>query len=259
MASEKWTDWQLKLAFYLYCQLPFGRLHNRNPEIIALAKLIGRTPSAVALKLVNFASLDPSITDSGRKGMGNSSSLDKKIWEEFNADWEGLALDCEKIRRELQTQLGVADSPEPDELDAAPADYTGETRRVTSEQRIKQNFFRKAVLSSYEGKCCMTELAEPRLLIASHIVPWSKDKKNRLNPSNGLCLSALHDRAFDLGFISVRPDFSIAVSKAVTRLGDNPFTQSALIVLEGSSIFLPKRFLPSPEFLQNHYTSVFQG
>lgn len=47
----------------------------------------------------------------------------------------------------------------------------------------------------------MSGLAEPRLLIASHIVPWSKDKTNRLNPSNGLCLSAIHDRAFDQGFI----------------------------------------------------------
>ena len=60
--SPRWTRQQLKLAFHLYCQLPFGRLHRRNPEIVDLAELLGRTPSAVAMKLVNFASLDPAIT-----------------------------------------------------------------------------------------------------------------------------------------------------------------------------------------------------
>ena len=77
MIRNRWNREQLKLAYYLYCQLPFGRLHNRNPEIIELAKLIGRTPSAVAMKLVNFASLDPIITGSGRKGLSAASELDR--------------------------------------------------------------------------------------------------------------------------------------------------------------------------------------
>jgi hypothetical protein len=47
VSSGRWTKEQLKLAFHLYCQLPFGRLHSRNQEIIKLASLIGRTPSAV--------------------------------------------------------------------------------------------------------------------------------------------------------------------------------------------------------------------
>jgi hypothetical protein len=63
--SKKWTPEQLKLAFFLYCQLPFGKLHSRNPEIVKLARIIGRTPSAVAMKLVNFASLDPAIINTG--------------------------------------------------------------------------------------------------------------------------------------------------------------------------------------------------
>jgi putative restriction endonuclease len=67
-------------------------------------------------------------------------------------------------------------------------DFTGETRRVVTEQRIKQQFFRRAVLSSYRGRCCMSGLSEPRLLIASHIVPWSKDKANRLNPRKRVVL-----------------------------------------------------------------------
>jgi hypothetical protein len=68
MASAKWTKEQLKLAFHLYCQLPFGKLDQRNAEVVQLAKAIERTPSAVAMKLVNFASLDPAVRTSGRKG-----------------------------------------------------------------------------------------------------------------------------------------------------------------------------------------------
>lgn len=203
MSSGRWTKEQLKLAFHLYCQLPFGKLHKGNKEITALAELIGRTPSAVAMKLVNFASLDPVIVNSGRAGPGNASSLGKEVWDEFHADWEGLAAECARLAQQLAVAQGKKTSPllDADEQETLE-DYTGETRKVMTEQRIKQHFFRRAVVSSYRGRCCMSGVAEPVLLLASHIVPWSRDKANRLNPSNGLCLSAIHDRAFDRGLIS---------------------------------------------------------
>jgi hypothetical protein len=77
MATNRWTKEQLKLAFHLYCQLPFGKLDMRTPEVIKLAGLIGRTPGAVAMKLSNFASLDPAITGTGRKGLEGASNLDR--------------------------------------------------------------------------------------------------------------------------------------------------------------------------------------
>ena len=83
MATIRWTKEQLKLAFHLYCQLPFGKLHQRNPEIIKLANMIGRTPSAVAMKLVNFASLDPAITGTGRSGLGNAVHSIEKCGRSF--------------------------------------------------------------------------------------------------------------------------------------------------------------------------------
>jgi len=253
MATTRWTKEQLKLAFHLYCQLPFGRLHSRNPEIIQLAKLIGRTPGAVAMKLVNFASLDPAITSTGRAGLGNAGSLDKEVWAEFHADWEKLAVECELLRRNLDHTAPPED--ETDEL-LIPEDYSGETRRVITEQRIKQNFFRRAVLSSYRGRCCMSGLSEPRLLIASHIVPWSKDKANRLNPSNGLCLSAIHDRAFDKGLITLTDDFKIVVSKELKRKKE-PFIIEVLLPLDGRTIEPPERFAPQAEFIAWHRKELF--
>jgi hypothetical protein len=61
MMRENWNREELIVAFNLYCKIPFERITSRNPEIINLAKIIGRTPSAVALKLVNFARLDPEL------------------------------------------------------------------------------------------------------------------------------------------------------------------------------------------------------
>ena len=254
MAINRWTKEQLKLTFNLYCQLPFGKLHSRTTEIKRLAKLIRRTPDAVAMKLVNFASFDPAITSTGRKGLKGASKLDREIWDEFHADWEKLAVETELLRRKLD-----ADAARVDEADEQliPEDFTGETRKVITEQRIKQSFFRRAVLSSYHGRCCMSGLSDQRLLIASHIVPWSKDKANRLNPSNGLCLSAIHDRAFDKGLITLSDEFEVIVCDELKNKKDS-FIKEIFLPLQGRQIELPDRFLPRIEFIEKHRKEVFQ-
>jgi len=255
MSNNRWTPDQLKLAFHLYCRLSFGQLHSRHPEIVELAGLIGRTPSALAMKLVNFASLDPAIVASGRKGLDGASKLDREIWAQFHADWEGLALECEGLRAAFCAKHGLPAEVAEEEV---PADFTGATRQVLVEQRIKQQFFRRAVLGSYRGRCCMSGLAEPRLLLASHIVPWHADKANRLNPANGLCLSALHDRAFDQGLITLEDDFTVTLSEQL-RQRDEPFVREVLRPLAGRQIELPERFLPSVAFVAWHRQQVFVG
>lgn len=254
--SGRWTKEQLKLAFHLYCQLPFGRLHSRNQEIIKLASLIGRTPSAVAMKLVNFASLDPAIVNSGRSGLGNASALDKEVWDEFHADWEKLATECEQLRHNMELDYSSETSADAIDDGIVLEDFTGETRQALTMQRVKQQFFRRAVLSSYRGRCCMSGLSEPRLLIASHIVPWSKDKANRLNPSNGLCLSAIHDKAFDKGLITLSDDLKIILSDEIRRSSDT-FVHQILRPLEGKTIELPERFVPGMNFVSRHRKEVF--
>ncbi|MCE5182743.1 MAG: HNH endonuclease [Betaproteobacteria bacterium] len=102
----------------------------------------------------------------------------------------------------------------------------------------------------------MSGLSEPRLLVASHIVPWSKDKVNRLNPSNGLCLSAIHDRAFDKGLITLSDDFKIVISEELKQR-DEIFVREVLLPLDGISIELPERFTPSIEFISRHRANIF--
>jgi len=256
MATNRWTREQLMLAFRLYCQLPFGKLDKSNKEIIELAELIDRTPSAVALKLVNFASLDPTLAARGVRGMGNSSALDRQIWDEFHTDWEGLATQSTHLYQALLAEK-VGHLP-PDSGDVPPevADFTGETRRVMIEQRIKQAFFRRAVLSSYRGQCCMSGLAEPKLLVASHIVPWALDKANRLNPANGLSLSAIHDRAFDQGLIALSDDYSVILSTTLLQ-SDDPFVMKIFVPLASKQIQMPERFLPDLDCIRRHRAEVF--
>jgi len=252
-----WTKEQVKLGIHLYCQLPFGKLHSRNPEIIELAKLIGRSPGAVAMKLNNLASLDSAITDTGRVGLTGASKLDREVWNEFHADWERLAVECLDIYKRLRVEKGLPPSEAQAESELEGVDdYTGETKRVITEQRIKQNFFRRAVLSSYRGCCCMSGLSDARLLIASHIVPWSKDKENRLNPRNGLCLSALHDKAFDRGLITLDDDFCVVLSRDLEQRNE-PFVKQFFHPLAGQAIHLPERFTPDPSFLARHREAVF--
>lgn len=254
MPRKEWTPDQVKLAFHLYCQLPYGRLHRSNPEIIALAKLLDRSANSVAMKLCNLASLDPAIVASGRKGLTGASKLDRAIWDQFHADWEGLVLESIRIRAKLEQASGSISKSEPtpeEQLD----DFTGETRSQSVQQRIKQSFFRRAVLSSYHSRCCITGLSEPRLLIASHIVPWSQDKANRLNPSNGLCLSALYDRAFDQGLITFDEDWRVVLSPRLKQ--PEPAMRHFFHTIEGQKIIMPERFHPDPAFMQQHRESVF--
>ncbi len=82
-----------------------------------------------------------------------------------------------------------------DVLDEVPDIAEGKTTTAIVQVRVNQARFRRAILASYNATCCMSGLRVPKLLVASHIVPWSIDTQNRLNPSNGLCLSALHDHA----------------------------------------------------------------
>lgn len=256
MATGLWTKEQVKLAFHLYCQLAYGRIHGRNPEIISLAKIIGRTSDAVAMKMLNIASIDPAVTSSGRAALGNASALDRAVWDEFHSDWERLAVECQLLRQQLDENSVEDLELEDDSL--TPEDFTGETRQVLSTQRIKQHFFRRAVLSNYRSRCCMSGLSESRLLIASHIVPWSRDKANRLNPSNGLCLSAIHDRAFDKGLISLTNEWRVVISDAL-RARDEPFVKTIFLPLEGKQIEMPEKFKLDDAFLSRHRAEIFLG
>ena len=188
--------------------------------------------------------------------MGNASALDKQIWAELQVNWDSVALDAAAQYEHLAQRNGVqADN---DLLEEAPlseevlAVEEGRTRSAIVQVRVNQARFRKAVLASYNATCCISGLQHEKLVIASHIVPWSEDTKNRLNPQNGLCLSALHDRAYDQGLITVMPDFKVRVSPKIKANKKDSFISESLLRFDQKPIRFPDRFGPSPAFLEWH-------
>ena len=248
-ARTNWTRDQLIVAFNLYCRIPFGRIHNRNPEIIALAKAIGRTPSAVSWKLANFSSLDPAVVGRNLSGATHGGKLEKEVWEEFHSDWNRLAFESERLWSQV---TGV-----PIEEHLSDVLPEGRTREATVMVRVNQGFFRAAVLAAYDSKCCITGIGVGELLSASHIVPWSVDIKNRTNPRNGLCLNALHDRAFDRGLISIDRDLRVILSPKLSRNSDAELNR-LLLSYKGAEIRTPGHFQPDSEFLEYHRDVVLQ-
>lgn len=257
-----WTREEVLIALNLYCQLPFGKLHHRNPQIIELARRLGRTSSSLAMKLSNLASLDPAITATGRKGLLGASALDKSIWDEFQKNPDVIGYESQRLMDELASQseelIALTSATETMNIPAMDSGITTTATAIVT-VRVKQSFFRKAVLSSYENCCCMSGIRHPYLLIASHIVPWAKDVHNRLNPTNGLCLSALHDKAFDRGLLTVLPDFTIRVASELKQDKSNLLMNDYLLGLEGKSISMPNKFAPDKLFLSRHNEEVFLG
>jgi predicted restriction endonuclease len=96
------------------------------------------------------------------------------------------------------------------------------------------------------------------LLIASHIIPWARDAANRVNPRNGLCLNALHDCAFDRGFITLGGNLKVEVSRLLKAAPIQEVTKRFLLDYEGTHIRLPDRFLPDADFLAWHRDHVFR-
>ncbi len=250
MPRRGWTREELIVAFNLYCKIPFGKIHIRNPLVIELAKAIGRTPSAVSWKLANFARLDPALQQRNIAGATHGAQAEVEVWKEFSENWERLAYESERLLEKITGR-----SPEiVDEIKHFPE---GRTRDAVIRARVNQGFFRAAVLAAYGTRCCITGLPIPELLNASHIIPWSLDIKNRTNPRNGLCLNAIHDRAFDCGLLTIAPDLKVKISPRVKSKSDDPAITGLLCRYDGISISIPPRFSPDPECLRFHNENVF--
>ncbi|MBU6324166.1 MAG: HNH endonuclease [Bacteroidetes bacterium] len=246
-----WTREELILAINLYCKLPFGKMHQHNPEIIELSGIIARTPGSVALKLGNFASLDPSLQARGIKGAANTSKLDRETWMAFFNNWDALIIESELL---LAKYKGL---PEPvSENIADDKELIGQTREQVIQARVNQSFFRKSILAAYNTTCCITGLQHPELLVASHIRPWAMDEGNRLNPRNGIAINALHDKAFEAGLMTIDTDYRIRISSKIKKDPHGPLSDY-FTRFDHQLMILPTRFLPDPAFLMYHNTERF--
>lgn len=142
-------------------------------------------------------------------------------------------------------------------------DLTKEGEDVVSvtKRRKGQDYFRRMILTNYGSRCALTGIDIPQLLIASHIIPWEdkKHKQDRLNPCNGICLSALYDKAFDEGLISFSPsDYTVCFSSALREKETKEYYDKHFGLIIGKKLTMPTEYLPNREFLEYHYECIFQ-
>ncbi|MDE6068627.1 MAG: HNH endonuclease [Treponemataceae bacterium] len=253
-----WTREEEIVVFDLYCKIPFQRSSKNHPDVIRIANIIGRSPSAVNMKIGNFGSFDESLRKQGIVGLGNASKLDKEIWDEFNEHWDELSLMSEQIISQMSGRtIQYTDTLSHTE-DMRFDIPLGKERNATIKQRVNQTFFRKAVLASYNSTCCVTGLSVENLMIASHIKPWSVcTETERTNPHNGLCLNALHDKAFDRGLMTITPDGKIHISNKLKSI-HNDALYEYFVRYDNKAIRFPEKFMPDKIFLEYHNDMIFE-
>ncbi len=249
-----WTKEELILAFNLYLKIPFGKMHSTNKDIIHLANLIGRTPNSIALRLVNFASVDPVLKARGIKGMEGGTKIVQPIWDEFYHNQEELVFLSEQI---LAQKENTSIENKYQELLFDIKDLKGETAIRQVKTRVNQSVFRQMVLANYSAKCAITGIDIPELLLASHIMPWSINEEHRLNPENGICLSALYDKAYDKGIIGITPNYEVIFSTSLKSKKETSFYKNNFAPIENLKISEPLKYLPKKEFLEFHLDTIF--
>jgi len=251
--ANNWQEDELLLTLHLYCRTPFGKLHQTNPEIIKLAHIIGRTPSAVAMKACNFASLDPALA---QKGLAGASKADRALWDAFMTNSTEVADKAEALyeTRVLPTEPITPETEKPLVFPTGPT----ETIREVKVRRV-QRFFRQTVLESYNNRCAISGLAIPELLVASHIIPWAENESRRADPTNGIALNALYDKAFDRGFFTLDDDLRIILSDRIKTRFSDAFLVKTLINIEGQKLELPYRFMPDGKLITEHRLNIFNN
>jgi putative restriction endonuclease len=250
-----WARDELILALNLYLKLPFGKLHSSNPEIIHLAQIIARTAGSVAMRLSNFASVDPYHQQRGIGGLPGGKRQVEPIWNEFINNKDELLFESERILAEKEN---VTLENKFAEILNGTEFLKGEYKNREVKTRVNQNVLRQIVLANYDNKCAITGIDIPELLIASHIIPWSKNENERLNPENGICLSPLYDRAFDKGYIGISDKYEILLCSELKKKTKKEYYLNHFDLLIGAKIAVPKKYLPKKEFLGFHMDVVFR-
>ncbi len=245
---RKWTIDEVTLALYAYCHVPFNKANNTNPWIVKIANLISRTPAAVKMKIGNLGAFDPDLKQRGVVGLTGTSRIDEEVWNKYYGNWEQLVADSQVIIGRLSNAdiSAVIDFP------------PGSEEYYQAKRRINQSFFRDAVLSSYNNRCCVTGLNNSELLEACHITSWADNESLRTDPSNGICLNPLLHAAFDNLFMSITPDYKVVFSDLFLESCTDEKFRAYFSYRNNSQIYLPDRFFPYRELLALHHEEFIQ-
>ncbi|MCL1919520.1 MAG: HNH endonuclease [Kiritimatiellaeota bacterium] len=263
-AGKKWTRDELLILLNIYHKLEFGQFDHRNKVVKAVAQVLRRTPSSVAMKLSNLASFDPVLKLRGIAGLPGASKLDAEMWNEFTSSpTENVATSEELLHSvfeatanetvEVSAREGIRKTPRT----FAPPSITETVTNI--KQRRGQDYFRSVVLNNYGEQCAISRIPVREFLIASHILPWATHPEHRLDVCNGICLSRLHDAAFDLGLVTFDEGLRLRLSgKLSSLLSEQKLLEQNFGAFEGECLFMPDHGQPpSQMFLSWHRENIF--
>lgn len=247
VARKRWIRAELLLALHLYGRITFGQQDKCNAEVKALAARLGRTPSSVSMKLNNFTSLDPDERQRGVKGLKGASRLDRTVWAEFQRNPDLVATPDES----WFGADGELDSTQ--EAFKFPRDWGGSTEAfAVGRVRLAQRYFRRVVLANFGGRCALTGVRGPELVVASHILGWSEAPEHRVDPANGLSLNRLHDAAFDCKLVTFDENCRFIVGRRIRRALPDGAIAEAFDRYAGVPLAIPTKHLINQEFLARH-------
>ena len=166
--------------------------------------------------------------------------------QDMLAVFEGHRGDADELPGKFDQNLNYADLLE----GLGTADGRDVVRSVRT--RANQQAFRAIVFRIYQQTCCVTGLDLPEVNRASHIVGWAEDKGTRMDPRNGLCLSATYDAAFDKHLLSLDEDYRIILSRDLKDHYTGESVRAHFQKREGEQITLPKAYRPLPSYLERH-------
>jgi len=248
--ARPWTYDEITNLCGVYFTIPFGKIHARNPQIQRIADALKRNANSVAMKLLNLAALDPELRTSGRTGLTRASRLDRRAWEDFYNNREAASA-------EVETWITAINDHSPGDIQESeeiPAIMEVETSRKV---RRAQGYFRRMILALYSGRCCMTDICVPELLVASHILPWARFPEARIERGNGLCLATHFDHAFDRGLITFDDQLRLTIGRRLRACDTNPTIVQEFLRREGSHLAINRYLPPNPDYLAWHRNEIF--
>lgn len=257
MDKRLWTRDEFLLVMNLYTKIRYGQFNNRNSEVIKLAELVNKTAGAVAYKLVHLSSQDPHHQNRGIKGLANPGKNAIEIYRDFQENWDEMLYESEVLLAKYKNKTIEQEYSEWKDADLEMLkNKKGLDKERLVKTRVNQSLFRRIIMNNYSNTCAVCSLNIDKLLVASHILKWSVNKNERLNPENGLCLCNIHDKAFELGYLGITGDYQLKISEELSIISEE--TYFAMFKRhQNRNIILPDKFYPSPIFLDTHYQTTF--
>lgn len=157
-----------------------------------------------------------------------------------------------RIWQDVQARLAQA-SPVLDESVSVAERRYGKAQIVLP--RLGQGSFRTVVADAYGRECAMSSSHVLHVLDSAHIKPYGVSGTH--SPTNGILLRKDIHTLFDLGYITVTPDYRVEVSKRMKEEFDNG---KEYYGMHGQGINLPsvEQFRPSEEMLTWHNERIFR-